>query len=83
MISIHQTGNLLLMHFRNRYFMNKRKLLNLKVLTIGKPSVESMPKNELNLFCNTILEQIIKSKSEDNNSATKSVAETSRLHFIN
>ena len=80
MISIHQTGKSLLMHFRNRYFMNKRKLLNLKVLTIGKPSVESMPKNELNLFYNTILEQIIKSKSEDKNSATKSVAEMNCLN---
>lgn len=60
--------------------MNKRKLLNLKVLTIGKPSVESMPKNELNLFYNTILEQIIKSKSEDKNSATKSVAEMNCLN---
>lgn len=60
--------------------MNKRKSLNLKVITIGKPSIESMPKNELDLFCNTIQEEIIKSESEAKNSATKSVAE---MHCLN
>lgn len=60
--------------------MNKRKSLNLKVITIGEPSIESMPKNELDLFCNTILEEIIKSESEVKTSATKSVAE---MHCIN
>lgn len=45
--------------------MKKQKKLDLKVVTVGKPSIEALSESEQKVFFETLLERIKMLKAED------------------